>query len=229
MSMIRLHISAEGRTEQVFVEQILCPHLAPLHIWADARAVRTSRDNKRRQEHRGGLVGYQRAKADIIAWMKEDRDKNCRFTTMFDLYALPNDFPEFAKAKQSKDPYQRVAILEQALAEDIADPRFFPYIQLHEFEALILADPQKLDWEYLEHERAIQHLLKSLGNKNPELINDGPTTAPSKRILKEIPEYDKVSAGVAVVERIGLATIRSKCQHFNAWLTYLENLGAPHE
>lgn len=24
-----------------------------------------------------------------------------------------------------------------------------PYIQLHEFEALILADPKKLDWEYM--------------------------------------------------------------------------------
>ena len=60
---------------------------------------------------------------------------------------------------------------------------------------------------------------------NPELINDGPETAPSKRILKEIPEYDKASAGVSVTSKIGLPQLRNRCRHFNEWLGQLENLG----
>ena len=60
---------------------------------------------------------------------------------------------------------------------------------------------------------------------NPELINDHPETAPSKRILKEIPEYYKVTAGVSVVSKIGLPLLRLKCSHFNDWLTMLELLG----
>jgi len=65
-----------------------------------------------------------------------------------------------------------------------------------------------------------------VGTQSPELINDGPDTAPSKRILKEIPEYDKVGAGVLVAEKIGLEILRKKCNHFAEWLACLEQLGS---
>ena len=61
---------------------------------------------------------------------------------------------------------------------------------------------------------------------NPELINEGGTTAPSKRIISEIPEYEgmKPAAGPLVVQRIGLANLRSKCRHFGEWVNRLESL-----
>lgn len=148
----------------------------------------------------------------------------CRFTTMFDFYALPDDFPGYAEAMRNSDPYERVGILEQKMAESVGDSRFIPYIQLHEFEALLFADPKQLDWEYLEHDVPIGNLVTMVASQNPELINDGPVTTPSKRILSEIPEYDKVTAGVAVAEKIGLLMLRQKCRHFNDWLTRLERL-----
>ena len=104
-------------------------------------------------------------------------------------------------------------------------PNFIPYIQLHEFESLILADPAKLDWEYLEHDQPIGNLVKMVGSQNPELINDGRETAPSKRILKEIPEYDKVTSGVSVAAHIGLGALRASCKHFDEWVSRLEKLG----
>jgi Domain of unknown function (DUF4276) len=229
MTYIRLHVTAEGQTEQAFVKNILAPHLATFNVFADARGVLTSKDNKIHKEYRGGLISYQKAKADILTWLKEDNHPECRFTTMFDLYALPNDFPGYAAAVKLTDPYAKTTLLEESLYTDIDDRRFISYIQLHEFEALILADPQRLDWEYLEHDRPIGNLLQMVGTQNPELINDDPQTAPSKRILKEIPEYDKVTAGVSVVQRIGLPTIKSKCPHFKEWLHKLEQEGAEHE
>jgi hypothetical protein len=36
-----------------------------------------------------------------------------------------------------------------------------------------------------------------------------------------------VTAGVSVVEKIGLDVLRTKCQHFNEWLCTLEMLGSP--
>jgi len=225
MTCIRLHVTAEGQTEQAFVRDILTPHLATFNVFADARAILTSKDKRAHKQHRGGLISYQKARADIVAWLKQDDHAECRFTTMFDLYALPEDFPGFADAARNTDPYQRVSIIESALFQDINDRRFIPYIQLHEFEALILADPQRLDWEYLEHDRPIGNLLHMVGAQNPELINDGPQTAPSKRILKEIPEYDKVTAGVSVAQRIGIPAMRSKCGHFAEWLHKLEQEG----
>jgi hypothetical protein len=63
--------------------------------------------------------------------------------------------------------------------------------------------------------------------ESPEYIDDGEDTAPSKRIIKEIPEYEgmKASAGPLVAEKIGLTNIRKKCNHFNQWLLKIEALG----
>jgi hypothetical protein len=59
-----------------------------------------------------------------------------------------------------------------------------------------------------------------------EHIDDGPLTAPSKRIIELIPAYrgSKTSAGPDIAEYTGLPVIRSKCPHFDAWLTRLESL-----
>jgi len=222
--VIRLHITAEGQTERAFAERVLRPHLASFHVFVDARCVLTSKDKRAAKEYRGGLLSYDKAKRDIQSWLREDKHEECRFTTMFDLYALPSDFPGYEPSQKEADKYKRVSLLESAMKSDINDPRFIPYIQLHEFEALILADPQQLDSEYLEHDRSIDNLKTLVAGKNPELINDGPTTAPSKRILAEIPEYSKVTAGVSVAAKIGLQTLRQRCQHFHDWLTALEQL-----
>jgi hypothetical protein len=222
--VIRLHITAEGQTEKAFVDQVLTPHLAHFDVYTDARCVLTSKDKRAAKEYRGGLISYQKAKADIETWMKEDANQECWFTSMFDLYALPDDFPGFDEAKRL-EPYQRIERLEAAFGNEMNKPNFIPYIQLHEFESLILADPAKLDWEYLEHDQPIGNLVKMVGSQNPELINDGRETAPSKRILKEIPEYDKVTSGVSVAAHIGLDALRASCKHFDEWVSRLEKLG----
>ena len=38
-------------------------------------------------------------------------------------------------------------------AEDMADPRFIPYIQLHEFEALLLSEPEAFSLSISRHMR----------------------------------------------------------------------------
>lgn len=220
---IRLYITGEGQTEVNFAKKILDPHLNKYHIHVIARSVLTGK-SKRRGEFRGGLIDYAKAKYDIRTLMKEDNNPECRFTTMFDLYALPENFPGYREARKIDDPYKRVHYLEDAFGEDINDSRFIPYLQLYEFETLIFTNPQKLDREYLEHDKPISNLVEMVGDKNPELINDGKDTAPSKRILREIPEYDKTTAGISVVQEIGLDTLRQKCKHFDDWIQLLEKL-----
>ena len=146
---------------------------------------------------------------------------------MFDLYALPEDFPSYDDAKRVRDPYERVAILESGLATDIGDSRFIPYIQLHEFEALLLADPAKLELQFDDSGGRVQRLVDMVAPfSSSELIEDGPETAPSKRIIAEIPEYAgrKASAGPIVAESVGLATLRTKCPHFGEFVESLESL-----
>lgn len=222
--MTRLLLTVEGYTELNFVKRTLAPHFTGFGVFADARCVITSKDKNR--QYRGGLTSYQKAKDDILNWMKQESKNECFYSTMFDLYRLPDDFPGYKESKKITDPYAKVDCLEEALKQDIAHPKFIPYIQLHEFEALIFADPRQLDWEYLEHGEAILELQQIIAEQpNPELIDDGEHTAPSKRILQQIPEFDKATAGVAVVKKIGLTVLRDKCTHFAEWLQQLECLG----
>jgi Domain of unknown function (DUF4276) len=128
MKYVRLNITTEGQSEMEFAKKYLAQHLISFGIIVDARPVMTSK-NKHRQ-YRGGLLDYQRAKNDIQNWIKEEhKNDDVFFTTMFDLYALPNDFPNFEDSKKYNDPYQRVAYLEQSLADDIDFNKFVPYLQ----------------------------------------------------------------------------------------------------
>ena len=222
---VRLNFIVEGQTEETFVNRTLGPHLGNLSIWARARSVETSR--RRGVKYRGGIVNYAKAKNDINAWRMEDRNRDARFTTMFDLYGLPPDFPGYEDALKASSPYDRVRVLEHALEEDISDPRFIPYLQLHEFETLLLSDPRKLGLQFVDSSVGIRKLVKmASGFESPEHINDGIDTVPSKRISDAVPEYGRMkpSAGPIVAEKIGLSALRSKCAHFGEWIGKLEGL-----
>ena len=219
----RLNVTAEGQTEEHFIKQTLSNHLGQFNISTDVRCVLTSKDKTKC--YRGGLINYQKAKTDILTWIKEDNNSDVRFTTMFDLYALRTDFPKFEESQKIADPYKRVEFLQFAFFEDINDHRFIPYIQLYEFESLILAKPEELEIEYFEHSNAIEKLKEAVAEKgNPELVNDKPETAPSKRIIKLIPEYNKVGVGASVVEIIGIEWLKKNCNHFNSWIEKLETI-----
>ncbi|CAD5931809.1 hypothetical protein PCC7805_01346 [Planktothrix agardhii] len=226
--MIRLHIIAEGQTEEEFVNTILTEHLGCFNISTDVHCITTKRT--RTKVFRGGLPSYQKIKKDIIFWLRQDKHPEARFTTMCDLYALPNDFPEFEEAQKISDPYERVEQLENALFQDINDSRFIPYIQLHEFEALILSEPIKLEERFPNYQSEVKKLVSLCQSfESPELINDGEQTAPSKRIIQAIPSYEgaKVSVAPLMAQKIGLENIRQKCPHFNQWIERLENLSQP--
>lgn len=220
---MRFIFVAEGQTEETFVKSVLTPYLANFNVCVSVSKVTTGR--KHGQTFKGGIRNYAKPKNDIVKWLKQDSNDDVRFTTMFDLYALPNDFPGYDEALTLRDPYQRVESLEGAFRGDINDWRFIPYIQLHEFEALILSKPEELAVPYPARDREIEQLVEMTARfDSPERIDDGDETAPSKRILTLIPEYEKVVAGVPAIERIGIETLRAKCPHFDGWLRRLEAL-----
>lgn len=225
--MIRLNIIVEGQTEETFVNKILGPHLGALNVFACARRVEIGRNRGR--IFRGGMTSYNKVQKDIKLWMKEDKGCDVRFTTMFDFYRLPIDFPGFEEAKLQTDPYKKIELIEERLKADIASDRFIPYLQLHEYEALLFSDLEKFYHYYIDHNTQLSRLKKDVsGVTNPELINETPDAAPSKRIIRYLPSYgrEKPSAGPIIAEHIGLKVIRLKCQHFNSWVSLLESLNS---
>ncbi|MYA24523.1 MAG: DUF4276 family protein, partial [Gemmatimonadetes bacterium] len=102
-----------------------------------------------------------------------------------------------------------------------------PYVQRHEFEGLLFSDVSVFAGLIEAPEGSVEALQKIRSHfQTPEDINDNKDTAPSKRIKKVIPWYDKrVNAPLLAIE-IGLATIRTECPRFNSWVTSLESLGS---
>lgn len=225
-----IHVLCEGQTEQGFVEEVLRPYLQEQGVKSVKGILITT--NKKKNA-RGGMLSYNHAVTDIglLRQTKKD-DEYARhiFTTMFDLYALPNDFPGYAVAQTIGDPYVRVNSLEADFAKDINDGRFIPYIQLHEFEALLFCGIAHIAKYYPGCDKRCKQLENDLldAGGNPELINNGPSTAPSKRIIKAIEgdkkthyNYNKPVTGKNVAKQIGIETLRAKCRHFNDWIEKL--------
>jgi hypothetical protein len=104
--------------------------------------------------------------------------------------------------------------------------RFEPYIQLHEFEALLFNEMavfiRHIPTSDFIDQAELTNTIAS--NPNPELINDTPNNAPSYRLKRLIKGYNKIVYGAILAKEIGLNKIRAKNPRFNGWIERLENI-----
>ena len=219
---MRLYVLVEGQTEEAFIKRVLEPHLRQFQVWTVPFIVQTSRTADG-QKRRGGGHWRHWAK-DLKRLSAEHPGGDVRFTTLFDLYGLPDDFPEIS-LHVSPNSTQRAHDLETAMANVIGDWRLIPYLQRHEFEALVLAGLSKLSLLLDPSDQpGLNQLVAEIGATPPEEVNDGATTAPSKRLLRHLPSYRKPVHGPLVVEATGLDQLRARCPRFHAWVARLEAL-----
>lgn len=225
--MARLYLFAEGTTEQTFADTVLKPHLAAFGVYMHRPAL-IAHARRRRRVHRGGGRNFDAMQNDIIRFLRQDSSGDVYFTTMIDLYALPAEFPGARQAARLRNlPYKRVESIEREWYDETDDHRFIPFIQLHEFEAYLFTDVSQFAFFFEKADSKITALQRVADeSQSPELIDDGPHTAPSKRVIAQFPEYSKATVGPQMAERIGLEKIRSECPHFHRWLERLENLGS---
>ena len=102
--------------------------------------------------------------------------------------------------------------------------RFVPYVMMHEFEAMLFSDCDGFASGIGRSDLApkFQEIRDAFGT--PEEIDDSPDTAPSKRVQKLVPGYQKPLMGTLAAIEIGLEAIRAACPHFRGWLERLERL-----
>ncbi|GAA5522202.1 DUF4276 family protein [Aliifodinibius salicampi] len=222
--MIRVHILVEGDTEESFVNRILAPHFARTNIVTTVNRVTTKTDYRSGRVYRGGLSTFGKVENELTKLLNEDDSRYV--TTMFDLYAIPNDFPHYSIAMNEQNGSAKAITIERGLISHFDNRRFIPYIQTHEFESLLFSDVNRIDdCLNILHEVSNSNLQQVRDEFNtPEDINDNPDTAPSKRIKNMYEGYDKVTDGVMIAEDIGIEGMRNECQHFNDWVTEIENL-----
>ncbi|MBU3658926.1 MAG: DUF4276 family protein [Flavobacteriales bacterium] len=214
--MIRaIYIICEGPTEEEFVNKLLRPFFYNNHIF-DVRPIlmNTSKGQK------GGDVKYDRLKHNIDKLLKRETD--ILVSTFIDFFRLVNDFPKFGEAKAIQNKIQRVDFLENALTIAINHPRFVPYIQLHEFEGLLFASKDGFEFLPDIKQASLKSLLLAVNEKeNPEELNDGELTVPSKRLEQLIPGYRKTFHGPLIAEINEIEVLLTRCLRFKNWVQTL--------
>lgn len=224
--MKRLIIVVEGPTEEAFVKRVLGPHLDARSIFTSVIIVTTRRDELTGAKLNKGGGPWRNWDRDLRRIMGGNPGPNVAFTTLVDLYGLPRDFPQLEVLSRLGDTRHRASEAEAVMSKHFGDPRFIPYVQRHEFEALVLASLHSLTGllDAEEDLRGLEQLRAEIAGHPPEDVNDGSETAPSKRLLARIPSYSKTLHGPLVVESTGLASLRAACPRFDAWVAKLENL-----
>jgi hypothetical protein len=218
--MIRLIIIGEGQTEQAFCKDVLQPYFVAKSIYIQNPTIKKSK---------GGIVAWEELKKEILNHLKSDT--TAYVSLLIDYYGIKakHGFPKWDEAQTIVDKNERMDFLEGAMLSDIKEKyqnRFIPYIQLHEFEGLLFCEQDVFDDnfeddEFLDH----KYLDETINlNPNPEMINEGSTTAPSKRLMKIIEGYQKTVHGPLIAQEIGLRKMRQKCPRFNRWVEKLSEL-----
>lgn len=223
----RLRVYVEGATEEFFVNRILRNHLAQSGVIVERPILAATSMLPTGQ--RGGFINWPAVEADLRILFSTDPSPDVRFTTMLDTYAMPVGVPGYPGPSLGSRTAAEVDAIQSAWAAHFGEPRFVPYLQRHEFEALVLAHPPALHAVFPQYTPALTALEQSIAAiANPEDINDGSTTHPSARLRNAIPSYEilKASNGLFVLLEAGLENVRNRCPRFQAWLDQWEQWGA---
>ncbi len=218
--MKRIIIICEGQTEQEFCKDVLAPYFISKNIQIQAPLIKKSM---------GGIVNWIVLKKEIETYLKQE--PNVFVTLLIDYYGInaKHEFPFWVEANKIPDKELRLTKIEAEMkksVENLINYRFIPYIQLHEFEGLLFCNKEVFDRSFEKKEFSdYKYLTETLDMfSNPEDINDGNDTAPSKRLEKIIAGYNKVVFGSMIANEIGLKAIRKKAPRFNKWLKKLEDI-----
>jgi hypothetical protein len=208
--MKRLIIICEGETEQEFCDAVLSSYFSSKGIMVYTPLIKTSH---------GGIVSWGKLKNEIETHLRQDTEA-C-VTTFIDLYRLPSNYPDY----NIKDPDNMQAGMKQGIDATLSS-RFIPYIQRHEFECFIFASLDILKVTFQKDTNDFTEIEKVIDKykSNLEDINCGSATAPSERLKKYLPEYEKGLDGAYLAIEAGLPAIREKCPRFNNWITELEGI-----
>ncbi|CAN5282588.1 hypothetical protein BH10PLA2_BH10PLA2_30710 [soil metagenome] len=143
--MKRLYLTVEGQTEAAIATSVLTPHLANFNVFLTAPRFTGLHKRRRGRIPQGGMLNtFGHALADMKTWLKEDQSPEARFSMMVDLYSLPNDFPGFETGMAGPSGREQALALQFSLAAEMGDVRFIPYLQVHEYESLVLVDPRRI-------------------------------------------------------------------------------------
>jgi Domain of unknown function (DUF4276) len=219
MKPLPLYVIVEGQTEQDFFRECLCPYLWNTYGMNEVYVPLLGKVGQK-----GGNVSASRIHHDATHLLKQRPE--AIVSTFVDYYGIRTSIPNYEHCQTLPNAEQRVACLESELAELVKDERFIPYIQKHEFEALLFSRELQ-DNQYVSS-KIIEAIKQTAGTfTDPEEINSN--FPPSKRLIDLFAEheravYDKRIFGVTLALEIGMPTIVRNCPRFANWVRTIAQL-----
>lgn len=208
-----LYVLVEGQTEEEFFKENLIPYFAEREIF-EVRPIKIST----KVGFKGGFVKYDHLRRDAEIYLKQRQVSI--ISTFVDYFRIPKNLPDYDKCQSIHNVEDRIKCLEDAMKNDIGNDRFIPYIQKHEFEALLFSSNH--GFEYSFEAKEAKETAKIVNTySNPEEINDQPTTSPSNRLKNIRPTYNKVLEGNTIALEVGIENILEKCPRFRNWIETL--------
>lgn len=215
--MGRVLIIAEGQTEEKFLKNIVFPYFYSKSLYEIDVSILPTKITASGKRHKGGGVT-----SDKILNYSKKLLKSASVTTFIDYYGIDEEFLGYKESLVLKTIEEKKKSIEEALKLEISDLRFFPYVQMYEFEGLLFSDIDSFMWVEEDINKVNQLKDESKGFPSPEHINNSKETAPSKRIKSIYNSYGKTSDGIVVAEAMGIETILSKCSLFKEWIEKIE-------
>ncbi|OLL14664.1 DUF4276 family protein [Actinomyces oris] len=213
--MRQVVILVEGQTEEALVKEVLGPAASMRGTYVTPVVVTTSATPTGAHHGGGHWKHYHTQLQDLLKashWH--------RVGLLLDYYQYPKGAPEREEATSSEslDSTGRQATLMAALRAEYPDPRFRPLVVLHEIEALVLAAIDAGQGDGLLPRQGLAELRQAITRAHgPEQVNDGPSTAPSKRLEAADPGYMKTVTGPLLVSEAGLPAVLERCPTFKDW------------
>ena len=207
--MIRLAISVEGETEEEFVKNVLAENLRAKGVEPYPSLLK-------------GDVTVEKLASDMakLVWSFDF------VTSLVDFYGFRGKGSVTVEELEERIGEE----VDRKIARNWDQSRLIPYVQRHEFEGLLFSDVSAFAGLIYATEETVADLQRVRSRfTTPEDVNDGCETAPSKRIERAIPRYNKRVSGSQIALDIGLCVIRAQCPRFSRWLTQLESLGVHYE
>ena len=213
----------EGNTELEFINRILIPYLVARGLNTSMRGIIITMS--------GGGHGYNNIEhfRNTIRPVLHRIDEPI-VTTLIDHYGINSEkkLTGYDECIKEINIENRLSKMEQKLndaVQKIKPYRFFiPYIQRHELETLLFANPD--EGFALEDERIINDVKALCASfASIEDVNCTPEGAPSKRLIKIYSKYqkkyDKGSDAVDIIELTTMDAILTQSPRFKNWVERL--------
>ncbi len=222
-----LFILVEGATERGVVESVFARDLAEKRVYLYAKDMKGNR--------------FERFINEVEKFAKDSRDP--LITMMFDYYGMKGKWPGTAQPSGST-PHEIALSVERMISQEVEKRlgsnianRFIPYVQMHELETLLYADPE-ITSELLQQPEKAEIMKREISEAGEcEKINNSKETCPAKRISGHFSNYKKGDLksskrigesrlqAMSILGKIGIPQLKKTCPHFAYWYNHLETLG----